>query len=61
MSQEYYIFRWVDGTTCQLVAVYYDKIEAEKFVEEHNGQPGGDVYTIDPAYSPEQTDPPARA
>ena len=61
MAQEYYVFRWVDGTTCHLVAVFLDKTKADEFVEEHNNQPGGDVYVIDPAYSPEQTDPPARA
>jgi hypothetical protein len=37
---------WIDGTKCEVAATFDTLEEAEAFVTENNGQPGGHVYGI---------------
>lgn len=55
-TQQYHVYRWVDGVSCKLAATFDDLADAEEFVRENNGQPGGDTYGIDPADLPPAAD-----
>jgi len=53
----YRINEFIDGVKCNLNVASFDDLEdAEAYVKDNNGQPGGHVYGIDPEDLPEDDD-----
>lgn len=55
-TNQYHVYRWIDGANCELTEVFDDLADAEEYVRENNAQLGGHTYGIDPADLPSETD-----